>query len=139
MKPYYAIRKWVTFGDTNAMQNLYFATYFQLQGQVREEWLATCVPQVQESLQQGIVLSTKTAHMDYIKPFFTLEELECRMHFEALGLVRVKLVFEFYRPGKEQLHAKGWQLVVFKDANRRTCAIPENFLAAIKQYLWEEG
>ena len=31
----------VTMGDTNAMGNLYFLTYFKLQGYVREIWQST--------------------------------------------------------------------------------------------------
>lgn len=133
----YNYEKLVTIGDTNAMQNVYFAEYFKLQGIVREMWVNDCIPSAIAYFAQGFILSTKSAHCEYRKPFFLFDKMLCRMHIEELGLVRAKLVFDFYNKDTMQLNAFGWQLVVFKDANRKTCRMPDEFKKAAEEILWK--
>jgi enediyne core biosynthesis thioesterase len=136
MKPTFDYKKLVTIGDTNAMQNVYFAEYFQLQGLVREHWLHECVPNSVQHLSSGLILSTKSAHCEFRKPFYVFDTILCRMHIEDLGSVSAKLVFEYYDEESASLNAFGWQRVVFKDARRKTCRMPEDFSTAAKTILW---
>jgi acyl-CoA thioesterase FadM len=136
-KEYYEYQMMVTFGDTNAMQNLYFAEYFKIQGTVRERWVYDCIPGALDNIQNGMILSTKSAHCDFMKNFYPFETLLCRMHTEELRKVRVKLVFEFFNKATMDLHAIGWQTIVFKDQNRKTIKMPQNFWDAGKRFLWE--
>lgn len=136
-KPVYTHEKLITIGNTNAMQNLYFAEYFTLQGSVREMWLHDCVPNALQYFADGLILSTKSAHCDYKKPLFVFDTVLCCMHIEDLGRVSAKLVFDFYDGKTRELKATGWQQVVFKDSNRKTCRMPEEFRIAAQAILWK--
>lgn len=132
----YDYRKVATVGDTNAMGNVYFVEYFALQGTVRELWVRDCVANGPEHLLQGLVLSTKTAHCEYRKPFYLFETIVCRMHFEEVRQVSMRLAFEFFADDLPERRAFGWQVVVFKDKERRTCRAPDDFVVAAKSLLW---
>lgn len=136
MGPTYDYRQTVTIGGTNAMRNVYFSEYFQIQGVVRELWIKECVPNGPRHLANGLILSTKSAHCEYRAPFYLFDSILCRMHIEDLQRVSAKLVFEFYNEHTMALHAFGWQLVVFKDANRKTCRAPDDFVQAARGILW---
>ena len=136
MGPTYDYEKLMTIGDTNAMQNVYFAEYFKVQGTVRESWVYNAVPNALQVFKDGLILSTKSAHCEYRKPFFVYDIMLCRMHIEEIHRVSAKLVFEFYNKKTMALCAFGWQLVVFKDANRKTCRIPDDFVKAAKAIEW---
>jgi len=136
MGPTYDYTKLVTIGDSNAMQNVYFVYYFTLQGAVREMWVKECVPNALQHFRSGLLLSTKSAHCEYRKPFYLFDTILCRMHVEELCRVSVKLMFEFYCLETMALHAFGWQQVVFKNALRKTCRMPEDFSKAARAVLW---
>jgi len=126
----------VTLGKTNATTNVYFVEYFALQGVVRELWVKECVPNALNHFANGLILSTKNAHCDFKKPFFMFDTILCRMHIEDLQRVSAKLVFDFYKAEDMQLHATGSQVIVFKDKNRKTCRMPEEFKIAAQAILW---
>lgn len=129
----------VTFGDTNAMQNLYFSRYFDIQGHVRELWLASAIKNYKSHHHGEGILSTRTASCDYKVPYYPFDDLICRMHFSKLRAVSATCVFEFYKEGNEKLCAVGKQELVFKDLNRKTRKIPEHFRIAIDRYLSHDG
>ena len=134
----YDFRKVISMGDTNAMGNVYFAEYFKIQGVVRELWVKECVPNGLQHFAGGLILSTKSAHCEYRKPFFLFDTVLCRMHVEELRRVSAKLVFEYYNADTMNLQAFGWQVVVFKDANRKTCRAPDDFVRAAQKIVWKE-
>jgi acyl-CoA thioesterase FadM len=136
MESTYDYARLVTIGDTNAMQNVYFAEYFKLQGHVREMWVKHAVRNGVAHLAGGLILSTKSAHCEYRRPFYVFDTILCRMHIEDLRRVSARLVFEFYHQESGRLHAFGWQLVVFKDAGRKTCRMPEDFHVSAQAILW---
>jgi len=138
MGNFFDFEKVVTIGDTNAMQNLYFSEYFKIQGTVRELWVKDHVPNYQKYFKEGLLLSTKYAHCDYIKPFFLYDILICRMYIIKIGLVRAKIGFDFINKATNELSATGYQLIVFKDHNRKTCAMPDGFKEALLPFVREE-
>lgn len=139
MNNYYEYVIPVTIGKTNATQNVYFSEYFALQGLVRELWMKDCVRNAMNFFSEGFLISTKSAHCDYKIPFFVFDTISCRMHIESLKRVSAKLVFEFINQKSKKVCATGWQIVVFKNFSRKTCRIPEDFLEAASQILWESG
>jgi len=126
----YDYRHRVTLRETNAFGNVYFSVYFEVQGATRELWVRDCVLKNDSRLDGSLVLSTKSAHCDYKAPFYLFDTILCRMHIEELRRVSAKLVFEYYCEETMQLHARGWQVVVFKDSNRKTCRAPTEFMDA---------
>jgi acyl-CoA thioesterase FadM len=137
MRPTYDFEKLITLGDSNAMQNCYFAEYFKIQGVVREQWVCEKVEGAMEHFSKGLILSTTAAHCDYHKPLFVFDLMLCRMHVEELKPVRAKLVFEFFNKKTMELSATGWQIVVFQDATRKTRRMPPEFDNAVKAILWD--
>ncbi|CAK0764297.1 putative Acyl-CoA thioesterase [Azospirillaceae bacterium] len=127
----------VTLGSTSAMENLYFAEYFRIQGIVREMWAVEHIDGLATILRGGLIMSTKEANCRYIKPFFLYDKAVCKMSFRKLRRVSVDVVFEFYNAELPDLYACGFQTLVFKDSNRKTCRMPEEFRPAIKKFLWE--
>ena len=128
----------VTLGKTNATQNVYFAEFFSLQGVVRELWVKECVQNSVQYFSQGLLISTKSAHCDFKKPFYCFDTILCRMHIEELQRVSAKLVFEFCHDQTQECHVTGWQVVVFKDQQRRTCRMPDDFRQAAHAILWPD-
>jgi len=135
--PTYDYRKVLTAGQTNAMATLGFAEHFRVQATVRALWVSDCVSGGGQCLAEGLDISTKVAHCEFRKPYFALETLLCRMHIEDLQRVSARLIFEYYDEGGNNLHAIGWQQVVFKDAARKTCRMPLEFAIAARAILWE--
>jgi acyl-CoA thioesterase FadM len=137
MNPTFDYRMVVTLGKTNATTNVYFVEYFAIQGVVRELWVKHCVPNAQNHFAKGLILSTKSARCDFKKPFFLFDTILCRMHVEDLQRVSAKLVFDFYREdGDVEPHATGSQIIVFKDMNRKTCRMPDDFKRAGEAICW---
>lgn len=123
----------VTMGDVNAMGNCYFLKYFELQGHVRELWLKLHVGDYQSVLDQ-YVLSTRSAHCDFKVPFFLYDTIVIRMQMNNLQRVSVSVLYEFYRKGSDRLHARGEQVLVCKDAARKTCRMPKVLSDAFRQF-----
>jgi acyl-CoA thioesterase FadM len=126
----------VTMGDVSAMGNYYFLNYFEIQGHMRELWLKESVSSHLEIIQ-NYILSTKCAHCDFKIPFFLYEDILVRMYVTDLERVSVKFHFDYYKKTDDKLCASGYQLVVCKDPNRRTCRIPEALSNAFKAFLAE--
>lgn len=136
MKPTFDQRMEVTFGQSNATGNVYFLEYLRLQGIARELWVKHCVANAKTHLASGLLLSTKSVHCDFKKPFFTFDTILVRMHVEELQRVSALLVFEYLDADTGALHATGWQIIVFKNASRRTCRMPEDFREAALKITW---
>lgn len=132
---YFEYHYTVTMGDTNAMGNVYFVNYFGLQGHIRELWMKAHVADYEQYLSQGLILSTKSAHCDFKIPFFMFDDMIVRLSFSDLERVSVRLNFQYYLSGKPECCATGWQSVVFKDKNRKTCRMPEAFREAFSNFL----
>ena len=130
----------VTIGDTNAMGNVYFANYFKLQGIVRELWMRDSVPNLDTHLKT-LYLSTKSAHCDYKSPFFLYDQLLIKLYFTNLKHVSVQFNFDFYhkKDGALTLHAKGDQVIVFQDLNKKPCRIPQDYIEAFRKLLVAES
>jgi enediyne core biosynthesis thioesterase len=128
----------ITMGETNPMANVYFAEYFKLQGIVREHWLIEEVENALEHIKNGLILSTISAHCDYIKPFFLYDTIICILSVEDIKKVSVKLVFDFYSKNTNSLHATGYQKIVFQDAHRKICPIPLPFKTALQRFVKAE-
>ena len=124
----------VTMGDVNAMGNFYFLKYFELQGHVRELWLKHDIPNCLEVLNHHL-LSTKSAHCDFKVPFFLYDIIVVKMFTTDVQRVSAKLHFHFYLKGNDSLRASGYQMVVCKDKDRKTCRMPVSLVNALKALL----
>jgi len=113
---------------------MYFANYIKLTGIVRELFVRDCVELFAESFHNGLVLITRNACCDYIKPFHLFDIIDIQLYFTSVRKASVDLMFHFYKQDTQEIHAKSTQTIVFADGNGLT-RIPENFRTAIEKYL----
>lgn len=127
---YYEYKSIVTIADTNLYQHMDFRNYFDLQGIVRGLWVKDAVVDGIESLMNSVFLITKSAHCDFIKDFYLFDEILVRMQVKNIKHISAEIVFHYYHSQTMELHAKGYQKIVFADSHQRICRIPENFKKA---------
>ncbi len=130
----YEYRTTVTIGDTNLLQHMYFVQFFTLQGITRDLWVKEVVQGGLESIQQGLVLITRSAQCEYKKDFFLYDRVLIQMQIRNIRGASVELVFKFYNEDTMELHAEGTNEIVFANSNHRICRIPPNFRNAGLEY-----
>ncbi len=130
----YEWRTTVTIKDTNLLQNVYFANYFDLQGHAREMWVRDCVPGAVEAMQQGLVLVTHDATCKFHKDFYLYDEVVVRCWFDNLRHASVDMFFEFRHAGTGDVHAEGRQTIVSAGPDHKPVRAPESFRGAILEY-----
>jgi acyl-CoA thioesterase FadM len=128
----------VTIGDTNLLQNMYFANYFKLAGTARELWLRQHVPEVQAFLSQGLVLITKNASCEFFHDFYLFDSVRLELWFEALKRSSIEVHFAFFHNETGKLHALGVQTIVIADATHKPCSIPQGFVDASLAFIKQE-
>ena len=124
----------VTIGDTNLLKNMYFVNFFKIQGIVRELWVKDAVKDATESMNNGLILITKSASCNYYKDFYLYDNIRVEMQIKNIGKASGELVFYFYNSKSGELHAEGNQQIVFAGPGHKICRIPNNFLEAALKY-----
>lgn len=125
----------VTIGDTNLLGNMYFANHFKIQGITRELWMSQFVENALEYLSNGLILITKSAHCDYIKDYYLNDSIICKMTVRSIKKASFILNFEFIHGDTLDIHAKGYQEIVFADKNHKICKMPNDFKDAAYKLL----
>lgn len=130
MGNFYEYKTIVTIADTNLYQHMDFKNYFDLQGIVRGLWVKDAVANGIDCMMNSVFLITKSAHCDFIKDFYLFDEILVRMQVKNIKHVSTEIVFLYLHSQTMELHAKGYQRIVFADKNHKICRIPENFKKA---------
>ena len=128
----------VTIGETNLLQNMYFANHFKIQGVTRELWVIKCVENADLHFSNGLILITKSAYCDYKKDFYLYDDIICRMNFDKIKKASFDLIFTFTNAKTGEIHANGRQQIVFADSTHKICKMPVDFHVAAKEYKIEE-
>ena len=131
----YEYRTIVSIADTNLYQHMDFRNYFELQGIVRGLWVKDAVANGVDSIMNRFFLITKSAHCDFIKDFYLFDEILVRMQVKNIKHVSTEIVFHYLHNQTMELHAKGYQKIVFADRSHKICRIPENFKKAGEEFL----
>lgn len=126
----YVYRSTVTIGDTNLLQNMYFANHFKLTGAARELWVREHVPGALEAMRQGLVLITREAGCLYHKDFYLYDPIRMELWFENARHASIDIRFAFYHDATNELHAEAKQTIVFADPDHKVCRMPEPFRSA---------
>jgi acyl-CoA thioesterase FadM len=134
---FYEYIKIVTIADTNLYKHMDFKNYFELQGIVRGLWIKDAVVNGSESILDSVFLITRSAHCDFIKDFYLFDEILIRMQMRNIKHVSAEIVFFYHNNNTMELHAKGYQKIVFTDKNRKICKIPENFKKSGIEFLMD--
>ena len=126
----YVYRSTVTIGDTNLLQNMYFANHFKLTGAARELWVREHVPGALEAMRKGLVLITREAGCLYHKDFYLYDQIRLELWFENARNASIDIRFDFYHEETNELHAEAKQTIVFAGPDHKVCRIPEPFRSA---------
>jgi enediyne biosynthesis thioesterase len=134
---YHEHRHRVTFADTNAAGNVYFAHYFFWQGECREAVLAEHYPEFEEDLKRGFGLVTDYATMDYHYEGRLFDEILIRMYLIELTRSRMEFRFEFIRGDDDTLLAEGKQAVVWVNEQQRPSLMPDKLYGVLRQLAFD--
>ncbi|PXX69235.1 enediyne biosynthesis thioesterase [Nocardia tenerifensis] len=141
-KPY-ELEKIITLADTNAIGNVYFASYVFWQGECRERCLAGYGPQLQDDMRRGLLMVTASCACEYLDDLRLLDQVLIRMTFGPVRFNTVELIFEYLRrtPDGEKLVARGRQTVAVMrhrpgspDDELKPAAWPKWFLSFAAEY-----
>jgi enediyne core biosynthesis thioesterase len=129
-RPWMEYRHLVTFEDTNAVGSVYFAKYFNLQGECREKLLAQFYPEFVHDVRLGFCLVTESAHQEYYGEATLFDTLVIRVTVTALSRSRIEFEFEFVHETDGRLLARGRQAVIWTNQHRRPSIMPDKLFHA---------
>ena len=131
---WFEYRHRVTFGDTNAAGNVYFAKHFAWQGECRERLLAQHYPDFINDLRQGFTLTTEFAHQEFFAEAALFDLLLIRLTVIGLTRSRMELEFEFVREQDGTLLSRGRQAVIWTNPQRRASLMPDQLYETTAAY-----
>ncbi|MFD7656646.1 acyl-CoA thioesterase [Actinosynnema sp. NPDC059797] len=113
MSETYEIRRRVTFNDTNAAGNVYYATFILWQGACREQWAMEYAPVFTGRLHEELTAVTASCSMEYARELHLADHVAIRMTIPTAHLNLITLNFEFFRldADREQFAGRGAQTI----------------------------
>lgn len=135
--PAYEYEHVVTYEETNAVGNVYFATYFKWQGLVRERFLHERAPSILEAVDSQHPLVTVDASCTFLDEVWPFDALLIRMYADQPVQNRLTLRYEFWRRSTttdQQLVARGQQTVAWMDRSNEhpvPIRVPQSLVDAI--------
>jgi len=131
---WFEYRHLVTFGDTNSAGSVYFARFFDWQGECRERLLAQFYPEFAQDLKQGFGMTTEFAQQQYLSEAALFDRLAIRLTVIALTRSRIEFEFEFVREPDGELIGRGRQAVIWTNSQRRPSLMPDKLYQATARY-----
>ncbi len=115
--------------DTNAEGNVYFAHYFEWQGEAREDFFRQAVPDHMELLQSGTKLITVHSWIKYEQEAFVFDEILIKIRTVSLRKMSMELSFTYLNKNTEKILAIGGQKLAFADREGNLIPIPPSIRA----------
>jgi enediyne biosynthesis thioesterase len=138
MAPSFEHRLTVTYEETNAVGNVYYANHIRWQGKVRELFLLTHAPGVLGLIGVEFNFITKSVHCDYERELRAFDRVAIRMRLARRGESSMHLLFDYFRidaAGGEERIARGAQELVCMDlAGRASVPLPAELVEALKPF-----
>jgi enediyne biosynthesis thioesterase len=106
---------------SNAYGNVYFSNYFDWQGTCREKWFKECLFPNMLAFQ-GLFI-TKNASIEFIQEVRPFETITATLNTRNIRNSSVELLINYYS-SENNLLAKGSQLIVFADLQKRISRFP---------------
>lgn len=111
--------------DTNMFGNVYFAQYFDFQGEAREEFFRYVMREDYGLFaQQGYGMATIDAYLKFKKELFVYEAVIIKVRLKKLKRMKALLEFVFIRKDDSSLIADGYQQVAFISREGQPIPIP---------------
>lgn len=124
-KKKFVFRKRVYLSDTNAQGNVYFARFFEWQGEAREEYLRVAVPDHEHLFKAGLRLLTVEAAAEYKGEARLYDDIEIVMSVPWIKRASFQLNFDIMKAQTNQSLAVGKQLITCANSEGKLIAIPQ--------------
>jgi acyl-CoA thioesterase FadM len=122
--------------DTNMFGSVYFARFFDLQGETREEFLQYFMgADFPEFISQKLGIVTVDAYCKYHAPLFLYDDIVMKLRVTALKRTKFHLEFQAQRTRDKLCAATGEQWIGFTTAEGKPIAIPEIVLKNLKRFV----
>ena len=122
-------------GDTNLFGSVYFARYFDFQGEAREEFLKYFMGNdLPAFMAQKFGIVTVEARCQYFQPLFVYDQVVIRLQVPVIKRTKFKLSFDIQRKPKQTCaHAEQW--IGFTNQLGKPIPIPSIVLENLKKHL----
>ncbi len=112
--------------DTNAEGNVYFARFFDWQGETREAYLQQGISpeEYRALLVSKTMMVTMKATMEYLKMLRLFDTIYVRMTTRNIRRASLELVFAFFNGRMGELVGRGSQQLTFQDRKGRIIPVP---------------
>lgn len=131
----FVFEKIVYLGDTNMFGNVYFARYFDWQGQAREAFLNRIIPNSISVFKSGIKFVTIEASVKYNKEALLYNEIMIKVSAENIKTTTLGLNFIYINKANQDIIATGKEKIGFVDINNKVIPIPQVLLDSLKSFL----
>ena len=115
-------------GSINLFGNVYFARYFDWQGEAREAFFNKTVADSLFLFKSGIKFVTIEASIKYYKEITIFNEILIKVKAENFKITTFDLVFTFTNKKTKQLIATGKQKIGFVDSANKVIPIPKEII-----------
>lgn len=116
----------VHLSDTNAFGSVYFARFFEFQGEAREEFLLFFLgADFPAFLEQGYNLVTVNAECKYGAPLYLYDDVLVKLQVSKLSRTKLHLKFEIVRLSDQSIAATGSQTIGFLTSEGKISRVPE--------------
>jgi len=131
----FVYQKKIYLGNTNMFGNVYFARYFDWQGEAREAFFEDTVAGCMQLFGSGIKFVTIEASIKYNKETIVFDEVLIKVKAENFKVTMLDLIFTYVNKKTGELVALGKQKIGFVDANNKVIPIPEELKDAWSKFI----
>jgi len=122
--------------DTNMFGSVYFASFFNLQGEAREEFLQHFMANdFGRFIEQRYGIVTVDAYCKYYAPLFLYDNIVVKLQVTKLKRTKFQIQFETERHSDKLVAATGKQWIGFTNAEGKPIAIPDIVTKNLKPYV----
>lgn len=122
--------------DTNMFGSVYFASFFNLQGEAREEFLQHFMAKdFGTFVEQRYGIVTVDAYCKYNAPLFLYDNIVVKLRVTKLKRTKFEIQFETERQSDKLVAATGKQWIGFTTAEGKPIAIPDIVVKNLKPYV----
>jgi len=127
--------KKIYLGNTNMFGNVYFARYFDWQGEAREAFFEHTVPGAMQLFKSGIKFVTIEASIKYNKETIVFDQVSIKVTADNFKVTMLDLLFTYLNKKTGELVATGKQKIGFVDSSNKVIPIPQELKDAWSKYL----
>jgi len=122
--------------DTNMFGSVYFASFFNLQGETREEFLQHFMANdFGKFIEQKYGIVTVDAYCKYNAPLFLYDNIVVNLQVTKLKRTKFQIQFETVRHSDKLVAATGKQWIGFTTAEGKPIAIPDIVRKNLEPYV----